>query len=146
MRTAKLIRDTFLDDGTFGRFILDDETEFCSGELPWKNNQHDISCIPTGTYLCKWMESPKHGWCYHVTGVPNRSVIEIHVANFMGDTALGKFSELLGCISLGMSIRIMNKDGYPPQTGVALSKHAIDLFEDNVNQEDFNLTIENENE
>lgn len=152
MRHVTLIRDAFSSSGTFGRFILDDGTEFCSGELPWRYNQHDISCIPPALdgppekYLCRWLESPKHGWCYHVTGVRDRSNIEIHPANYMGDTSLGMYTDLLGCITIGMSVRTMQKEGYPPQMGIALSKYAIDQFEENMNHEDFVLTIENKND
>lgn len=50
-------------------------------ELAWRNNQRSISCIPEGTYEVVKRHTPKRGWHLHVTGVPNRSWILIHVMN-----------------------------------------------------------------
>ena len=38
------------DNGTFGVWINDNKPLFVTLELPWKDNQKDISCIPAGTY------------------------------------------------------------------------------------------------
>lgn len=67
---------------------------FCI-ELPWKNNQRRVSCIPEGNYRCFSHTSPKFGRTFHIRDVPGRSEILIHVAN--------KPSELLGCIAPGMT-------------------------------------------
>ena len=136
MRAATLIRNPSTDDGTFGVLLLDDHVSFSTGELPWKDNQNGVSCIPVGTYLCKWINSPKHGECYQITGVPFRDMIEIHSANFMGDTTKGKLSQLLGCLALGKSVGWLEG-----QTAVLASKQAIQEFENNLQQEDFELTI-----
>jgi len=136
MRSATLISNQSTPDGTFGVLLLDDHTSFCTGELPWKDNQVGASCIPGGRYVCKWIDSPKHGECYMVTGVPSRSMIEIHSANFMGDAGQGKLSQLLGCIALGKSIGKL--DG---QTAVLASKQAIAEFEASMGGHDFELNI-----
>ena len=45
-----IIRDTFTDVSTLGQLFLNGE-RFCDTlELPWKNNQRRISCIPEGEY------------------------------------------------------------------------------------------------
>ena len=45
-----LIRDTLNDVSTMGKLFLNGE-EFCDTlELPWKQNQRSISCIPAGQY------------------------------------------------------------------------------------------------
>lgn len=137
MRTINLKRSTSTEDGTFGVVTLDDNiTTFNSLELPWKDNDSSISCIPTGTYLCNWINSPKHGPCYEVMDVPNRSMIEIHSANFAGDIAKGKLSQLLGCIALGN--RVGELEG---QEAVLDSRNAILHFHKIMNQESFKLVI-----
>lgn len=65
---------------------------FCL-ELPDLNNQKKISCIPKGIYSVQRIVSPKHGKCYEVINVPNRSNIEIHIGNFPKD--------ILGCLAIG---------------------------------------------
>lgn len=70
-------------------------------ELPWNNNQNDISCIPTGSYKCilvKYKE--KERWL--IQDVPNRTGIFIHEGN--------KASEIQGCILLGSGIGYLNDD------------------------------------
>ena len=140
MRTAILTSVPSTDQGTFGQLVLDDGATFCTGELPWKRNQHSVSCIPEGTYLCKWVLSPRHGECYMLMDVPNRQAIEIHSANFMGDVSKGYLSQLLGCIALGSSLGILNG-----QHAVLESKVAIARFEANLRQQDFQLIVKRGN-
>jgi hypothetical protein len=107
-----------------------------SGELPKRDNIRGMSCINAGAYMAEWMLSPTHGWCYHILGVPNRSEIEIHSANFCGDRFLQKKCELRGCIALGKDIGML--DG---QTAVLSSKEAIREFHEKMNGETFQLII-----
>ncbi len=131
-----LTRSPSTDQGTFGTFVLEDGTSYHSLELPWKGNDHGISCIPPGVYNCHWITSPKHGECYQVMDVPHRDMIEIHSANFAGDSNKGFITQLLGCIALGMSIGILHG-----QLAVLNSKGAIASFEAKQNKLDFQLTI-----
>jgi hypothetical protein len=138
MRTAVLTRQRTGDDGTFGQMVLDDGTKFYTGELPWRDNQRGKSCIPPGVYLCQWLLSPRHGWCFHVTGVQGRSEIEIHSANWFGDknvenpsTHLPYLCELEGCISLGTTIGPLKG-----QLALLDSRHAIEGFENNLKRAD----------
>ena len=62
-------------------------------ERPWLNNQHDISCIPPGTYLFYSFQSPHNGDCWRTDQVPNRTAIEIHAGNTVSDVD--------GCIIVG---------------------------------------------
>lgn len=139
MRSATLIRHHSTDDGTFGTFTLDNGKTFASGELPWQDNQNGISCIPCGTYTCKWIDSPKHGECYQITNVPQRDMIEIHSANWMGDTHKGKISQLRGCVALGSEIGILSG-----QRAILSSKKSISEFEADMNKADFQLVIKEE--
>lgn len=136
MKSATLLRNPSTDDGTFGVILLNDNRSFCTGELPWRDNKKGISCIPVGTYIASWFNSPKHGWCYQLKDVPNRNMIQIHSANYMADKSSGKRSELEGCIALGKSIGVLNG-----QTAVLSSKQAISEFETSMNKEDFKLSI-----
>jgi len=78
-------------------------------ELPYRNNEPFISCIPAGTYKCEKVTSPKHGYCILVTGVPGRSQILFHPFNF----AAGTLIETKGCIGPGSGFADINADGYP---------------------------------
>ena len=148
MRTATLLTNLSTEDGTFGTLLLDDHTSFCTGELPEHQNENGISRIPATLtdkpYLCKIIDSPKHGVCYQITGVVSRGMIEIHSANFMADKSVcpPKTSQLLGCLALGKSIGMMPAhEDAPVQTALFKSKQAIAEFEDNMNKENFLLTV-----
>ena len=70
-------------------------------ELPFKNNQVSISRIPKGNYLCKFIFSAKHKFCYSIESVHNRQNILIHKGNFVQDTH--------GCILIGLSRSLENE-------------------------------------
>ena len=78
MKHFKLKRVAYIADGTFG-VLFDEEIPFClTVEPEWKDNQEDISCIPTGYYLCKRVQSPKFGDTFEITGVPGRDHVLLH--------------------------------------------------------------------
>lgn len=142
MRTATLVSQPSTDDGTFGRLTTDTGRVFWSGENIWADNEPNVSCVPAGTYRCTWFNSPKHGWCYLLVDVENRSMCEIHSANYMGDPTKGKADQLLGCIALGKAIGKMSpRLGADPQMAILQSKDAITEFDAEMNQVDFLLTI-----
>lgn len=72
-------------------------------ELPWMDNQRNISCIPVGTYQVVKHLSNKFGQCFWVQDVPGRSEILIHRGNYHTD--------IRGCILPGTDLRDINKDG-----------------------------------
>lgn len=87
-------------------------------ELPWLNNARAKSCIPAGTYTARLTMSPRFKrelWL--IDGVPNRSGIRIHAANFA--------HQLHGCIALGMQSVDIDKDG---KLDVARSQEAMRAF------------------
>lgn len=150
MRSATLVRTDSSDEGTFGDLILDDGWMCKTGELPWRDNQADESCIPDGIYECKWTRSnrlsKKKGedvFTYEILNVPGRGGIRIHAANFVGDdskvnpaTGVPYHCELKGCISPGKAMGRMNKQMAVLQSGVALSE-----LVERLNKEPFMLTI-----
>ena len=94
-----LIRDTLNDVSTMGKLFLNGE-EFCDTlELPWKQNQRSISCIPAGEYDARLRlprESATREYIHLlVKDVPNRSYILVHIGNTTADTK--------GCILVGQS-------------------------------------------
>jgi hypothetical protein len=74
-------------------------------ELPEKNNQQRISCIPKGIYQCVKVAPTANIPYIHISilSVPNRSGVCIHTANYV--------TQLLGCIAVGSDFRDINNDG-----------------------------------
>lgn len=133
---ARLSRLETSEEGTFGRFTFYDFMCF-SGELPWNDNQSNISCIPKGSYVCIWTYSPRFKRkMFEIKGVPARAGIRIHSANFMGDDRRGFKRQLNGCIALGEKLGAM--DG---QKALFISKPAIRRFETLTNGKPFLLEI-----
>ena len=84
----ELIRSYF-PNGTNGEIFI----RLCSSiELPWQNNQHQISCVPEGRYELKKRYSVKYGKHLQLINVPERDLILIHPAN-------DATKELKGCIA-----------------------------------------------
>jgi len=72
-------------------------------ELPWKDNERKVSCIPLGNYNVVPRTSAKYKKHLHVSNVPNRDLILIHHGNYHTD--------ILGCILVGSAFSDINKDG-----------------------------------
>lgn len=140
MKAATITRVKSTDEGTFGLLEVEGYGWNCrTGELPWHDNHPKTSCIPEGEYICRWINSPKHGPTYQVMNVPDRDMIEIHSANYCGDADCGKKCELLGCIALGTNVGLL--DG---QMAVLNSKMAVAEFNRLMGGEDFKLIIKSE--
>lgn len=74
-------------------------------ELPWRENQVNVSCIPAGEYRAVWNFSPTfQRELYLLEEVPGRTGIRIHPGNRAGDESQGFVSDSLGCILLGAEI------------------------------------------
>jgi hypothetical protein len=135
MRTATLTRIDSSPLGTFGWF-RDRDLQFRSLELPWHDNAPRISCIPPGTYLCRWHQSPSKGWVYRLDGTAPRSEILIHVGNWAGDVDHGFRTDSNGCILLGLTRGVIEG-----QMGIGRSRAALQQLADHFAQQDFELTI-----
>lgn len=111
------IKLTRLSDNKFqtlGILTLENGKIYNTLELPNKQNQKKISCIPKGTYKVVKRKSAKYGDHFHVTNVPNRDFILIHHGNY--------YTDILGCILVGKGLFDLNKDG---QLDVTSSKQAM---------------------
>jgi hypothetical protein len=67
-------------------------------ELPWLNNQKNISCICEGVFQLKKRFTKKRGWHIWVTNVPNRDMILVHLGNDLDNKDGDKKIDSLGCI------------------------------------------------
>ena len=93
-----IIRDTFTKESTIGELFLNGERMCDTLELPWKDNQRRISCIPEGEYKARLRlarESATRDYLHLlVQDVPNRYWILFHRGNSSKDTR--------GCILVGL--------------------------------------------
>lgn len=87
-----MIIRTYFPSGTNGKLYHGGKLLCYSIELPWKNNERRISCIPEGSYRLKKRYSKKFGEHIEVTEVSGRSLILFHPAN-------NAVKELNGCIA-----------------------------------------------
>jgi hypothetical protein len=83
---------TYFPEGTNGKLECDGKFICYTIELPWKNNEKRVSCIPEGKYFIRKRYSPKFKWHLEVVDVENRSLILLHPAN-------NALKELNGCIA-----------------------------------------------
>lgn len=87
-----ILERMYFPDGTNGVLSFQGE-EICKTiELPWKENQRRISCIPEGKYKIRKRFSKKFNWHLELVNVKNRSLILLHPAN-------DALKELNGCIA-----------------------------------------------
>tara|TARA_R110002167_G_scaffold181421_1_gene381717 strand:+ start:860 stop:1294 length:435 start_codon:yes stop_codon:yes gene_type:complete len=81
-------------------------------ELPWLDNQTNISCIPEGFYDTDPVYSQTFGSIYAVNDVPGRSLIRIHQGNYAGSiNPRTGHSDIRGCILVGKEFIDISGDG-----------------------------------
>jgi len=115
-----LIERVYLQTVTLGSWYFDGAAVCKTMELPWKNNQRSISCIPEGEYLVtkeKPVEKddpatevdesggrkPRPYWHFMIHSVPKRSGILVHKITYVKD--------LQGCVGVGLKFVDFNDDG-----------------------------------
>ncbi len=124
------------NEGTFGRIIAGNLVLF-TGELPWRENLSNLSCIPQGLYRCDFTYSPAfRRFLYAVGPVERRAGIRKHPANLMGDRTLGFKSQLNGCIAIGEKLGWISG-----QKALLLSAPAVRRFETHMELKPFILEI-----
>ncbi len=135
-----LTRDKSTPQGTTGILSMLGFSAYTI-ELPWRDNQRSISCIPVGRYPCRRVVSPKFGRTFEVCKVPRRSAILFHSGNFAGDTKMGYRTNSYGCILVGSHIGVLDK-----QLAVLSSRPAVRRFFEALDGvDDFTLIVEGEN-
>lgn len=105
-----LIERVYLETSTPGSWYLGHDKEFllCKTlELPWKENNRNVSCIPEGSYIMvKEATSTKHPYPhFRILNVQDRSGILVHRLTYV--------KHLLGCIGVGSAHTDLNADGTP---------------------------------
>lgn len=107
MKRMILHRLQKLDDRTLGRLIVFDDinivASFATLELPFLDNQRNISSIVGGYYEVLPRNSARFGDHLHVLDVPNRSWILFHIGNYPRNTD--------GCILIGLGFADIDNDG-----------------------------------
>ena len=128
-----ILRDTFSKKSILGELFIDGE-RFCDTlELPYRDNQRSVSCIPIGQYKVRMRyprESASRDYLHLlVQDVPDRDYILFHRGNTAKDTR--------GCILVGLGSQ---------QDIVHNSTLAMDLLMKeviNLGGENINLIIKN---
>lgn len=131
MRQVNLIRYYQDVKSTLGVLVIEGMIDpiFYTIERPWVHNERNISCIPEGSYPCRIHHSTRNGEVYAVNDVPDRSDIQMHVANVA--------EELEGCIAVGSTAGYIDRG----TKAVLGSKYAMDYFKAVMNHEPFQLNI-----
>lgn len=119
----RLVRETPLkDDCTLG--ILRDDNDLaicCTLELPWLDNEPQISCIPTGKYKVVRRWSVKFRDHFHILDVPNRKFILIHSGNTVDD--------IRGCVLVGRTYGTLKGKRAVMNSRVTMERLLMDLPE-----------------
>lgn len=128
---AKICR-RYYDSQTEGELeVYDEDTgelEFtCKTlELPWRDNERNVSCIPEGFYDVVPRQSPKYGNHLHVTGVDGRSLILIHYGNYAGSpNPRTGLPDIRGCILVGKQHTDITGDGIKEVTSSKATMKAL---------------------
>ena len=96
--------------------------EFKIMELPWKDNQRNISCIPADTYQAIAINRASNGkYAIWLKDVPNRSEILIHEVKYV--------KHLLGCAAPGTSFEDFNNDEI---VDIVNSRSIMEVFEQHI--------------
>ena len=83
---------TYFPEGTNGKLECEGEFICYTIELPWKNNETKVSCIPEGKYFIRKRYSNRFKWHLEIENVDHRNLILFHPAN-------NALRELQGCIA-----------------------------------------------
>lgn len=129
MQTIFLAR-TYLPQATRGMLFVQDKV-FHMLERPWLNNQSNISCIPPGEYVAKFLErstSGRYRNVYWLQDVPGRGGILIHAGNIIDHTK--------GCLLIGSKTGMIGN-----QLAVLNSKSALAQFVSMMQPRDFRIHI-----
>lgn len=135
MKTVYLFRINSSNQGTQGIWVTDG-FQARTIELPWRDNQQNISCIPANVYICHYRRSRKFGDVYMLTDVQSRTWILTHSGNLAGDVLKGYKTHSHGCVLMGAYHGVLCG-----QKAVLLSKPTLAKFIKFMNKESFKLVV-----
>jgi len=87
-----ILKRNYFPEGTNGKLECEGKLICNTIELPWKNNERRVSCVPEGKYFLSKRYSKKHKWHIEVRNVTGRNAILFHPAN-------NAMKEQNGCIA-----------------------------------------------
>ena len=122
---------SYFPDGTNGRLMCGEHIVCHTIELPWLQNQRNVSCVPEGSYSLKKRYTESRGWHILVEEVPGRSLILFHVGN-------DALTDLRGCIA---PVSELTGHGTGIQSSIALKKFQALVFSAMELEEEAMLTI-----
>lgn len=108
MKRVILTRHYQTQEATYGALLVHNGVQInfqsvCL-ELPWRDNQRAMSCVPAGEYDLVLEFSPKFSIdLWELKDVPGRAECKIHTANYV--------RQLNGCIAPGKSFGHLDADG-----------------------------------
>jgi hypothetical protein len=105
-------RTSYNSNSITGEIFVNNKFIAHSLELAWNGNQKFVSSIPAGTYDAILRYDKKDRWRIQLSGVPNRTYIQIHVGNYPSD--------IQGCILAGTKVK--NKKNVLQNSKVAYKK------------------------
>jgi hypothetical protein len=129
------LQRSYFNEGTNGTLFLSNRFICQTIELPWKENQRSISCIPEGRYELIARTSEKFQHHFILKNVTDRSLILIHPAN-------DAKRELRGCIGPVLHLSGIGKGLYSKR---ALDKLRFLIGSALQNEERIFLTIKSSN-
>lgn len=131
MKRLKIKRVVSNEKGVFSVLVYNNAPFAVTAERADLCNTADVSCIPAGKYICRLLPSSRHGMCWHVMNVPNRTDILFHKGNIPSEDSEG-------CVLIGESFDILFD-----QQAVLNSLHGYnDFMNILMNETEFHLTIE----
>lgn len=92
LEVVLVLTRTYFPKGTNGKLECEGKLICNTIELPWKNNETKVSCIPEGKYFIRKRYSEKFKWHLEIIEVKDRRWILFHPAN-------NALKELNGCIA-----------------------------------------------
>ena len=111
----RLVRLSEVAGTTKGVLLINGEALFTTVELPWRDNEPNVSCVPEGVFPLRYVESPSFGWVYTILNVGNgRSGCHIHIAN--------RAKELKGCVGIGKGFGTLLGDPSVTKSGQAFDE------------------------
>lgn len=96
-----VLHRTYFEESTNGALFYNDQFLGFAIELPWLNNQRNVSCIPEGTYKMKARYSAKFGHHLQIKDVKARSLILMHPANNAKRDLRGCIAPVVQLIGIG---------------------------------------------
>ncbi len=128
-----IVRDTFTEVSTIGNLYLDGEWLCDTLELPYLDNQRNISCIPAGQYKVRLRlprESATRDYIHLlVKDVKDRDYILFHIGNSAKDTR--------GCVLVGIG----TEQDFVKNSTLAMELLVKEIL--NLGGENINLIIKN---